>query len=202
MTVARRQGDVVHAKGPYLNDVTAWNEGTLSESAVVKEELESLGMPSPLEELMTQWGDLEDIINTMRTPSQSIDELISALEAIDFSSMLETPEGAWDHLSGDNEDNCNQRGRSRASSTFDEDDAAPFSVAFTMEDIQSSWGEEVLASNLLHIPKRERAMARTIVLNLLRMFVPRFDSSYKMLSESHLMQLIQCANRILGAFLP
>ncbi|ETV72742.1 hypothetical protein H257_12457 [Aphanomyces astaci] len=151
----------------------------------VVEEGEPLGMSSPLKVLMAQWGDLEDVINTMPTPTQSIDELIAALEAIDFSSMLETPQDSWPH---DNEDHCNQGERLSVSSVIDEDDDAPFSVAFTMQGILSSWRDEVVGSDWLHNSKR--------------MFVRGFDWSCKMLCESHLMPFIQCAINLLGALLP
>ncbi|RHZ01814.1 hypothetical protein DYB35_013315, partial [Aphanomyces astaci] len=151
----------------------------------VVEEGEPFGMSSPLKVLMAQWGDLEDVINSMPTPTQSIDELIAALEAIDFSSMLETPQDSWRH---DNEDHCNQGELSGVSSAIDEDDDAPFSVAFTMHGIQSSWRDEVVGSDWLHNSKR--------------MFVRGFDWSYKMLCESHLMPLMQCAINMHGALLP
>ncbi|RQM30956.1 hypothetical protein B5M09_013374, partial [Aphanomyces astaci] len=151
----------------------------------VVEEGEPFGMSSPLKVLMAQWGDLEDVINSMPTPTQSIDELIAALEAIDFSSMLETPQDSWRH---DNEDHCNQGERSGVSSAIDEDDDAPFSVAFTMHGIQSSWRDEVVGSDWLHNSKR--------------MFVRGLDWSYKMLCESHLMPLMQCAINMHGALLP
>ncbi|RHY81592.1 hypothetical protein DYB31_015576 [Aphanomyces astaci] len=151
----------------------------------VVEEGEPFGMSSTLKVLMAQWGALEDIINTMPTPTQSIDELIAALEAIDFSGILETPQDSWRH---DNEDQFNQGERSSVSSAIDEEDDAPFSVAFTMHGIQSSWRDEVVGSDWLHNSKR--------------MFVRGFDWSYKMLCESHLMPLIQCAIHLLGALLP
>ncbi|KAF0692558.1 Aste57867_16370 [Aphanomyces stellatus] len=194
------ENDAVHLKAAYDSiDLRG-----CSDPHELLEAIEGMGLKSPLSALMGQWSDLERLIQATRTPTQSIDELIMNLETIDFSSMLELPEGLDGANASDDDDETWSTDRSSVSRSYDstEEDEAPISIAFTLEDIQRTWGDEFLADGLLHIPQRERLLAQTILLNLVRIFLPDIDSSYKEMSKTHLAQLFACANRIVAPFLP
>ncbi|ETV90632.1 hypothetical protein H310_14597 [Aphanomyces invadans] len=151
-----------------------------------------------------QWDDLDFLINSMRTPNQSIDELINSLESIDFAGMLEHPCSKRRTQHDDQElyedGHCYLHQAANVSDVDNDECGLTITVAFTMEDIQNAWGDNILADNLLNIPKRERLRAKTIFLNLLRVLrvlVPAFDASCKRISQSHAMKPVHCANRIL-----
>ncbi|CAK4080327.1 unnamed protein product [Aphanomyces euteiches] len=161
----------------------------------VLDELEASGMLSPLSSLKVQWDDLERLIQATRTPNQTIDELIQSLEAIDFSDMLDAVEPQDDSDAEDDLITCENRSSvvSRSGHSFSE--------AFTMEDIQTMWGEEFTTNGFVEIPQRERLLVKTILINIVRILLPDIDSTYKAMSKTRLVQVFECANRILSRFL-
>ncbi|OQR93611.1 hypothetical protein ACHHYP_02400 [Achlya hypogyna] len=147
-----------------------------------------LPLCSPLAKLMVEWDDLESVILNMRTPAQSIGELLTSLESIDFSVMLEDDPQVFSSFVKqteaevlDDEDEVDE--------TTSEDQ--PISEAFTLQDIIDAWGDEYIFFILLQIPQREQVRLTAVFWNFFNATMPNIDMAK--LSERRVFQLYRYA---------
>ncbi|OQS02432.1 xanthine dehydrogenase [Thraustotheca clavata] len=161
------------------------------------EEVPSPRIPlcSPLAKLMVEWDDLESVILNMRTPAQSIGELITSLESIDFSVMLEDDPEVFNtfkkqteaEVTGEEEEDDEQ-----------EDDEQPIAEAFTLQDIIDAWGDEYILFILLQIPQRDQIRLKSVFWNFFNAAMPNIDLDK--LSERRIYQLYRYAAKTIATF--
>ncbi|KDO35028.1 hypothetical protein SPRG_01092 [Saprolegnia parasitica CBS 223.65] len=156
-----------------------------------------LPLCSPLAKLMVEWDDLESVILNMRTPAQSIGELLTSLESIDFSVMLEDdPEVFSTFVKQTEAETLDEPEPDNDEPTSPETDDQTITEAFTLQDIIDAWGDEYIFFILLQIPQREQVRLQTVFWNFFHATMPNMDMAK--LSERRVYQLYRFAAKTLA----